>query len=196
MLAALSRMVRGLLATAPLVGAVFIAYLVVAIGAAAGAGLAALVVLVALIVLPWLAVRLSLAQVGAALAPSGTGAVRTSWRLTSRRFWAIFGRMALLFLLTLTISLLASFIAAPFTALAGGEAGQLEPGAEVIEFRDLLGDNPAVFAIGQLFGALGNGASTVVWATGLMIIYRNLSGAVDRDDERTDDGTGVEHSGP
>jgi hypothetical protein len=94
--------------------------------------------------------------------------------------------MAILLLITLVLSLLASFVSAPFTALAGGGAGEIEPGADVVELNDLLGDNPAVFAIGQLFGALGNGASTVVWATGLTLIYRALTGVVDRgDDDRS-----------
>lgn len=186
MLAALQRFPRGLLATAPVLAAFVAVYLAVIVGSALSAGLAVLVVFLAIVALPWLVVRLSLAQVGAGLAPPGERVVTTSWQLTRHRFWAVFGRMAILLLITLVLSLLASFVSAPFTALAGGGAGEIEPGADVVELNDLLGDNPAVFAIGQLFGALGNGASTVVWATGLTLIYRALTGVVDRgDDDRS-----------
>ena len=180
---ALGRFPRGVAASAPVVGAVVAVYLAFAVAAVLGAGLAALVVLVALVVLPLLFVRLSLAQVGAGLGPAGVSAVATSWRLTRTRFWAMAGRMFLLFVITLTLSLLASFVSAPFTALAGGGVGQVEPGAEVLEFGELLGDNPAVFAIGQLFGALGNGVAAVLWAIGLTLIYKALSGSVDRGDD-------------
>lgn len=186
MLAALGRYPRGLGATAPIVGALLGIYLVVVIGIAIAPALGVLFVLASLVVLPWLVVRLGLAQVGASLAPPGERPVAISWRLTNQRFWAMFGRMALLLLITITLSLVASFLAAPFTAIAGGGGEQIEPGTETIEFSQILGDNPAVFAIGQLFSALATGASTVVWAVGLTLIYRALTGPIDRgDDDRS-----------
>lgn len=183
---ALALFPRGLLATAPLFGAVTGIYLVVGIGLVAAPGLAVLVVLAAFVLLPWLAVRLTLAQVSAGVAPPGERPVALSWSLTRHRFWAMSGRMAILLLITMALSLLASFLAAPFTALAGGGGAPIEPGAEVIEFSELLGDNPAVFLIGQLFSAIGSGASTVMWAIGLTLIYRSLSGPVNRGDDDHD----------
>ncbi len=188
MLTGLWRFPRGLRATAPIVGAMVGIYLLIVIAIAIAPALGALLVLGALVLVPWLLVRLSLAQVGASLAPPGEQPVALSWQLTDRRFWAMFGRMALLLLMTVTLSLVASFLAAPFTAIAGGASTPIEPGAETIEFSQLLGDNPAVFAIGQLFNALASGASTVVWVVGLTRIYRALTGPVDRgDDDRSSD---------
>ena len=179
----IARLPRGLVATAPIIGAIVGTYLLVVIGAFLSPAIAVLVVLAALVVLPLLTVRLSLAQIGAALGPAGVNPVATSWQLTRGRFWAMAGRLALLVLITLTLSLLASFIATPFTALAGGGAAEVDPGAEELRFADLLGDNPAVFAIGQLFAALGNGAAAVMWATGLMLVYRVAGGSIDRDED-------------
>jgi hypothetical protein len=105
------------------------------------------------------------------------GCLATSWNLTRQRFWAMLGRMALLLLISISLSLVTSLAATPFTAIAGGSgAAGFEPGAEEFRFAELLGDNPAIFAIGQLFSAMGNGASTVVWAVGLLLIYRELKG--------------------
>jgi hypothetical protein len=127
-----------------------------------------------------LATRFSLGHVAAAVAPPGAGCLATSWGLTRKRFWAMLGRMALLLLISVSLSLVTSLAAAPFTAIAGGSGGAgFEPGSEEIRFGDILGDNPATFAIGQLFSAIGNGASTVVWAVGLALVYRDLSGPLE-----------------
>lgn len=124
----------------------------------------------------WLAIRFSLALVTAAVSPPGTASLVTSWRLTASRFWALLGRMAVLALITVTLSLVASIVAAPFRAIAGADTVGIEPGADEIRFVDVMGDNPAIFAIGQLFNAIGNGAAAVLWAVGLALIYRSLSG--------------------
>lgn len=124
-------------------------------------------------------VRLCLAPVAAALAPPGTRALRISWDLTQGRFWAVFGRCLLLVLVGLMLSVLASLVASPFAAIGGEGASNLQPGAERIPLEELLGSNPAVLAIRQLFGALGNGAATVLWGIGLSLLYRSLSGPVD-----------------
>jgi hypothetical protein len=123
----------------------------------------------------WVMTRFALAQVAASVAPPGVRSLGTSWTLTRQRFWAVLGRMVLLLLVSIALSVVTSLVATPFTAFAGGGGG-LEPGTEEIHFADVLGDNPAVLAISQLFSALGNGASTVIWVVGLMLIYRDLTG--------------------
>ncbi len=124
-------------------------------------------------------VRLSLAPVAAALAPPGTRSLAISWDLTRGRFWAVFGRCLLLVLVGLMLSVLASLVASPFAAIGGEGASNLQPGAERIPLQELLGSNPAVLAIRQLFGALGNGAATVLWGIALSLLYRNLLGPVE-----------------
>ena len=128
----------------------------------------------------WLSVRLSLTNVAASLAPAGVRCLRTSWNLTRSRFWALFGRMALLTLFSISLSLLMRIVASPFVAIGGGAGtAPFESGANEIRFADLLGDNLAVFAIGQLFSALGNGAAVVLWAVGFVLLYRDLSGPLE-----------------
>jgi hypothetical protein len=132
-------------------------------------------------------IRLSLGPVAAALAPPGASALSISWGLTRSRFWALFGRLALLTLISLVLTLIASVAAAPFTALVGGSgANGPEPGSSELRFGDLLGDNPAVFAISQLFSALSNGASAVLWGVGLALVYRNLAGPTDAGDREAE----------
>ena len=179
----LSRIPRGFGVIAAVIGALFLLYVALIL-------VVALLPPLLIIALPGYAVlsflvatRLSLAIIGAANAPSGISALRTSWRLTQGHFWAVFGRMWLILLVSIAISLVMSIIAAPFTALAGGGgAAAFDPGAERLEFNAILGDNPAIFAIGQLFNALGTGAGAVVWVVGLTGLYRDLGGP-GRDDE-------------
>ena len=114
-------------------------------------------------------------------------ALSISWGLTRSRFWALFGRLALLTLISLVLTLIASLAAAPFTALVGGRAANgPESGSSELRFGDLLGDNPAVVAISQLFSALSNGASAVLWGVGLALVYRNLAGPTDAGDREAE----------
>ncbi len=130
----------------------------------------------------WIAIRFAFAATAASLAPSGVGSLATSRRLTSGRVTGLLGRMMLLGLLSVSVWLLLRLIATPFVALAGGgDAAPLDPGATEIAVGDLLGDNPATFAVGQLFGALGSGAALVLWAAGLALLYRDLHGPLAAD---------------
>jgi hypothetical protein len=159
-----------------LVGIVVGLYLVMVLSAA--------VPLLLLVTLPlWLVgtilatVRLVLAPVAAAVAPAGTSALRTSWDLTRTRFWGLLGRLLLLAVISFLFSILTSVVAAPFTAaVSGGSGAEVTPGADEVRLGDLMGNNPAVFSIGQLFSALGQGAATVLWSIGLALIYRRLQG--------------------
>ncbi len=175
------------------------AALLVILGGLYGMVVASLVFAPALVLLTfplWLVgsllavVRLSLAPVAAALAPSGTGSVGISWELTRGRFWPVLGRCLLLVLVGLMLSLLASFVATPFAAIGGAGASGLQPGAERIPVEELLGSNPAVLAIRQLFGALGNGAATVLWGIALSLLYRNLAGPIEPTAEAVGSGEG------
>ena len=78
--------------------------------------------------------------------------------------------MALLTLFSVSISLLMQMVATPFVAIAGGNGTTpVEPGASEILLMDVLGANPAVFAIGQLFSAIGNGAAMILWTVGFVL---------------------------
>ena len=177
------------------VGAALLGILAVLYGAVA-ASIAFAPLLVLLTFPLWLVgsllavVRLSLAPVAAALSPAGTRSLVTSWELTRGRFWPVLGRCLLLVLVGLMLSVLASLVASPFAAIGGEGASNLQPGAERIPLEELLGSNPAVFAIRQLFGALGNGAATVLWGIGLSLLYRNLSGPIDAPSEEAEPGEG------
>lgn len=180
LLAALRRLPRATGAVVLVSGALIAAYLVLMVGVV-------LAPLLVLVLFPlWIVgsfligTRFSLAHVTAGLAPRSTRSLSTSWRLTKSNFWAVFGRMALLLVVGLSLSLVTGIVAAPFTALAGGsETATLEVGAEELALVDVFGDNPAIFAIGQLFNAIGSGAAAVVWGIGLTLIYRDLQGPVE-----------------
>jgi len=176
----LPRMGRALGLSLVLLAMVFGLYLVLAIGAVA-APVALLLILPAWIVaVVWLGARFSLVGIAAALAPNSPGRLRLSWDLTRTRSRAIAGRMALTFLFGISVSLLMRFVATPFIALAGGTgATPVEPGSNTYVMADFLGDNPATFAIGQLFSAVGAGLAMVIWAVGFVLIYQDLSGPVE-----------------
>ena len=127
-----------------------------------------------------LSVRLSLTIVAASLAPRGVRCLEISWKLTRSHSRALFGRMAMLTLFSISLSLVMTVAATPFIGIVGGAGtAPLEPNASELPFSDLLGDNPAVFAIGQLFSALGYGAAMVLWAAGFVLLYRDLSGPLE-----------------
>lgn len=132
----------------------------------------------------WFSARFSLTNVAVMLAPAGNSALRTSWNLTKTHSWPLLGRMAMLMFFSVSLTLLMRIVASPFIAIVGG-AGTTPPETDSGELRiaDLLGDNPAVFAIGQLFGALGNGIAVVMWAVGFVLVYRDLSGPVEAPNE-------------
>lgn len=122
-------------------------------------------------------VRLSLAMAGAVVAPSPRGVLSRSWELTRTRFWALLGRLVLLMLAGLSVLFLAEVVASPLIAIAGGGAKTtVTPGATRIALADVLGDNPAAFAIGQLFNALGGGAATILAGIATLLLYRELGG--------------------
>jgi hypothetical protein len=180
MLVGLGRLPRAL-GVSLLVGAMLLAaYVVLVVSVVVAPPLFLLTFPLWVAVTIWLLIRFSLTHVTAVLARRGVRCLATSWDLTRRRFWAVLGRMALLLLISVSLSLVTSLAAAPFTAIAGGSGSTaFEPGSDELDFASLLGDNPFIFAIGQLFSAIGNGASTVVWAVGLALVYRDLSGPLE-----------------
>jgi hypothetical protein len=124
-----------------------------------------------------LAVRFSLTVIAASLAPAGAGCLGTSYRLTRSYFWPLVGRMVLLTMFGFSLVLMMQILATPFVAIGGGAGtAPVDLGAEEMALSDILGDNPAVFAIQQLFNGLAYGAAMVMWAVGFVLIYRDLSG--------------------
>lgn len=122
-------------------------------------------------------VRFSLAVIVASLAPSNVGCLRTSMTLSRSHFWPLMGRMALLTMFSISLVLMMQIIAAPFVAIGGGAGTTpIDLSADEMQLIDVLGDNPAVFAIQQLFNGLAYGAAMVMWAVGFVLIYRDLSG--------------------
>jgi hypothetical protein len=124
-----------------------------------------------------LAVRFSLTVIAVSLAPAGAGCLGTSYRLTRSYFWPLVGRMAVLTMFGISLVLMMQILATPFVAIGGGTGtAPVDFGAEEMALIDILGDNPAVFAIQQLFNGLAYGAAMVMWAVGFVLIYRDLSG--------------------
>lgn len=136
--------------------------------------------------------RFSLVSSAVALGPGGFG-LGVSWRLTGEHVRGLVGRIAVLSLFSISLWLLMRVIATPFVAVAGGESVDLDAGSSVIPVGDLLGNNPATFSIGQLFGGLGNGAALVLWAVGFALIYRDLNGPVDEGQSGGHDDIGSGH---
>jgi hypothetical protein len=183
MRAGLRRYPRALGATALAVGLLIVLWLILSVSWLITPLLVLLVLPLCAIASVLVIVRFSLINIVAALAPSDRACLRTSWALTIGHGRTIFGRMALLTMFSVSISLLMSLVASPFVALAGGSGTTpVEQGATEIHLADVLGDNPAVFAIGQLFSALGNGAAMVLWTVGFVLLYRDLAGPVAADD--------------
>ncbi|MEM7341645.1 MAG: DUF2510 domain-containing protein [Actinomycetota bacterium] len=130
---------------------------------------------VALFVMLLLTVRTVLIPTVAAVEESPTQPLRTSWNLTRGQSWAVVGRLALLLLFGLSISLMASVVSAIVLQIVGGAGTEpIEAGATEIRGVDLVGENPAVFAIRQLIGGLGNGVSLLLWAAGFALVHRDI----------------------
>lgn len=172
----------------PRASGLIIGLIVVAYALALGAWLAPAVFILAVVLwaplLLWVGGRLTLTTVVVAVAASEVSAMRTSWRLTRGHFFALLGRMGMLTFFSVSLLLLMQFIATPFIAIGGGSGtSPVETDSGVLRFADLLGDNAAVFAIGQLFSSLGNGIAFVMWAIGFVLVYRDLSGPLQPSDE-------------
>ncbi|MCP4226775.1 MAG: hypothetical protein GY773_25830, partial [Actinomycetia bacterium] len=174
------RIPKALGLSALLAGVLFVLFWIMMISAS-------LVPISALLMLPlWLigtvvvCVRFSLTNITAALAPNNVGCLRTSLALTRPYFWPLVGRMALLSMFGLSLVLMLQIVATPFVAIGGGAGtAPIDLGAGEIPLVDVLGDNPAVFAIQQLFNGLAYGAVMVIWTVGFVLIYRDLSGPVE-----------------
>lgn len=131
----------------------------------------------------WIGVRLVLAPFSAALSPPGVASVRQGWSMSRSIFPALFGRIILLGMVGLGMSLVAAIVSTPFTAIGGASSeAAFDLTADEIVLGEILGDNPAIYAISQLFGALGNGAALALSAIGLTLVYRNLDGPIERDE--------------
>lgn len=183
---AFGRLARGL-GNMIVVGAVFFGlYLVLIVTVALSPVLLVVSFPLWLAAMFWFGARFSLTATTVALAPQGVSCLRTSWSLTASRVRSLIGRMALLTLFSVSLWLLMRIFASPFVAIAGApEPVALDSGADQIRVGELLGDNPATFAIGQLFGALGNGIALVLWAVGFALVYRDLQGPAQANDEPT-----------
>ena len=110
----------------------------------------------------------------------------TSWRLSGVAQLPLTGRLLLLAFLALNVILAAGVLGTPFTALAGGGGNVTQSSDDTLILNDLLGPNPAVFAIGSLFNALGVGLNYLLAAIGTTLLYLKLNGPVpeaDPDDE-------------
>jgi len=101
--------------------------------------------------------------------------LKSGWKVTKRNVFSILGRLFAISMIAVGVWLMSSIIAVPFTAIAGG-SGQpaFEAGQREVRIGDFLGDNPAVYAISQLFGAVGTGTTLAVWAVGLTLIANSL----------------------
>jgi hypothetical protein len=147
-------------------------------------------VLVIALVLVWLrlcfvAQAAALCEVGPGAGPEagpgrGRGPFGVSFRLSGRQPGRLLGRLLLLAFVAVNLILAAGFVGAPFTALAGAEAGPaFKPGTQTLALNDFLGPNVAIFMLGSVFSALGLGASHVLSSVGTTLLYRNLEGPVD-----------------
>lgn len=116
-----------------LVYLVAVLVLVALIGAVIGIGVAAVgseFLLILILLVPgiivaavWAGVRLSLVGTALAVAPSGVNPFRASWSVSRDRFWAIFGRLLLLWIIIYIIS----FVTQLATQIGGAFlAGQLD----------------------------------------------------------------------
>ena len=146
----------GLVASAVVIGLVAGAFAALAVAAGSAADSAVPVALVALLVVPalavasiWLAIRWSLALVAIAVAPAGTNPFAASWRITRRQWWATLGRLLLMTLILIGVSLVFSIVnqivfgAASLGLTAGPDGELLVDGRpvvvdDVVDFSDVV----------------------------------------------------------
>jgi hypothetical protein len=124
----------------------------------------------------WGGVRFGFAPVAAALAPPGTNPLRASWEVTRSSFWAVAGRFVVLALVGVMVANLGRLVMAVANPT---EAPPVDSADQEIRFELFYDPNPAVHAIGLVFGTLGWGAALVVAAAGLAHLYRDLDGPIE-----------------
>ncbi len=152
---------------------------------------------VALVASVWWWVRSSMFGTAAALAPRGVSSVRTSFGLTKGRFFAIFGRLLLLGLITFAASIATNVVSAPINALAGldsqfGSAGQNPPwlveqaDGIIIEGGEFVGEAPFALLVGLIVGGILTGLVYAISDSAHVALYRQLEGPVDESIDRAE----------
>ncbi|MDH3301299.1 MAG: DUF2510 domain-containing protein [Acidimicrobiia bacterium] len=119
----------------------------------------------------WLSVKLAFIPVAAAVAPRDHGLLRTSWRASDGRFWAVLGRILLLSLVVAAVFIPLGLLVAILIAVGAlaAESGDVSIGLFVV-----LG---AVF--GLVFGVVIYFAQ-IMQASGVSRLYADLGGPTDQ----------------
>ena len=120
--------------------------------------------------------RLSPVAAAAAIGERGTGWVSRSWRLGSGATSSIAVRLFVMLLVAVGFFFAGVVLAQPIESMVGSRPTPLEADQTEVAVSQLLGNNPASIAIGQLFSSLGASASIVVWAAGVVLIFKDLGG--------------------
>lgn len=143
-------------------------------------------IVVIALALVWL--RLSFVGQAAVLAPAGSSAVSTSYRVTGTAAGKLFVRLLVLALIGFATLLVITLVGSFFTAIAGAEGTTpLDPDDLTYDLNAALGPNVALFALSGVFGSLAIGGATVLVATGTTLLYRDLRGPIAPDLDAADE---------
>lgn len=137
----------------------------------------------------WILVRLSLSPVVIAVGPSGVNPFVESWRITSNRWWATFGRLLLLGLLAAVLSFAVNVISQivlgePVSVTVVGDTvfvnGERIDTDSVIRLGDFLPDTG--WLVGSfVLSVLGQAAQQAIQISGLVGMYLQGGGGGRRD---------------
>jgi hypothetical protein len=163
--------------------ALVVMVLLTLLGAVLGLGgvLAMTLLVIPLALVVWWT-RSGMATTAAALAPPGTGSLRTSLRLTSGRFAAFLGRFLLLLILWIAIQLATSIVTAPIAGQATTppeDALVIDEDTGAIERFDLdafVPDNVGVIGFTLVASALILAAARTLSMVGRASLYRSAGG--------------------
>ena len=125
----------------------------------------------------WAAIRFSMTYVACILVGEGKPWIRPTWGITRGRVWMMIGRYLLLGLVSFGFSIAANLLSFPF---AGGMAtnNAVQSDSTIVPLFDFSELNPVTFILQGVISNLASGASMVIAAVGMVLIYRSLGGDV------------------
>lgn len=119
--------------------------------------------------------RVAFGPLAAVIAPVGQGGIRRSVQLTEGQTSTMAKRLAMLTVIGITMTLIASLFTSPFL---GGEA-ELITTDDRFDFSQVVGNNAGAFGLVQVISGLVLGAFTALAGGALGLLYADLGGPVE-----------------
>lgn len=119
--------------------------------------------------------RIVFGPIAAVIAPLGQGGIRRSVQLTKGSTSDMLKRLAMLAVIGITMTLIASLFTSPFL---GGDA-ELITTDDRFDFSQVIGDNAGAFGLAQVLSGLVFGAFACLAGGALGLLYADLGGPVE-----------------